>query len=228
MGANGIFQGYRWYDVHSKAPLYPFGHGLSYTTFGYSNLSLTPGVGTMKVDFDVTNSGSVAGAEVPQVYVGAPASPAVPMAVKSLSGFDRISLAPGQRKHVTIEVAARAFQYWDVGTHDWTTAWGNRTISVGSSSRDIRLSGVDAPLKPATDEVEDLLAAVQGVGPGNSLNAKVKSIQSAIAANQKAKACAALVGFKNEVRAQTGKKIPAATAAALQHEADRVAASVGC
>ena len=68
----------------------------------------------MTVAFDVTNSGSVAGAEVPQVYVGAPASPAVPMAVKSLAGFDRVSLAPGQRKHVTIEVAARAFQYWDV------------------------------------------------------------------------------------------------------------------
>ena len=69
---------------------------------------------------------------------------------------------------------------------------------------------------------------VQGVGPGTSLNDKVTAIQGYIAANQTAKACAAIVAFKNEVKAQTGKKIPAATAAALQHEADRVAASVGC
>jgi hypothetical protein len=150
------------------------------------------------------------------------------MAVRSLAGFDRISLAPGQSKHVTIQVSERAFQYWSVDTHDWATAWGDRTISVGSSSRDVRLSAVDAPLKPATEEVKDLLAAVQGVGPGNSLNAKVLTIQSEIAANQKAKACADIVSLKNEVKAQTGKKIPTATAAALQREADRVAAAVGC
>jgi hypothetical protein len=228
MTPNGIFQGYRWYDVHDTVPLYPFGHGLSYTTFDYSDLSLTPGVGTMTIAFDVTNSGTVAGTEVPQVYVGAPDSPAVPLAVKSLAGFDRVSLAPGQRKHVTIEVAPRAFQYWDADTHDWVTAWGSRTISVGSSSRDIRLAADDAPLKPAADEVKDLLAAVQGVGPGKSLNDKVQEIQGLIAANQMADACAAIVAFKNEVKAQTGKQIPTATAAALQHEADRVAASVGC
>jgi beta-glucosidase len=228
MTPNGIFQGYRWYDVHDKVPLYPFGHGLSYTTFDYSNLSLTPGVGTMTIAFDVKNSGTVAGTEVPQVYVGAPDSPAVPMAVKSLAGFERVSLAPGQRKHVTLAVAPRAFQYWDVETDDWATAWGKRTISVGSSSREIRLSGDDAPLKPPAEEVKDLLAAVQGVGPGKSLNDKVLEIQSLIAANQKAKTCAAIVAFKNEVKAQAGKQIPTATAVALQREADRVAASVGC
>ena len=228
MTPNGIFQGYRWYDVHNTAPLFPFGHGLSYTTFSYSGLTLTPGIGTMKVEFDVTNSGSLAGAEVPQVYVGAPASPPVPMAVKNLSGFDRISLTPGQRKHVAIDIADRAFQYWDVNTHAWTTAWGTRTISVGASSRDIRLSGSDAPLKPAAEEVKDLLAAVQGVGPGTSLNDKVEVIQGYIGTNNTAKACAAIVSFKNEVRAQTGKSIPTAKAAALQREADRVAAALGC
>ena len=150
------------------------------------------------------------------------------MAVKSLAGFDRVTLAPGQRKHVTIEVAPRTFQYWDVETDDWATAWGKRTLSVGSSSRDIRLSADDAPLKPPADEVRDLLAAVQGVGPGKSLNDKVQEIHGLIAANQKAKTCAAIVAFKNEVKAQTGKQIPTATAAALQYEADRVAASVGC
>lgn len=175
-----------------------------------------------------SNTGSVAGDEVPQVYVGAPASPPVPMAVRSLAGFQRTTLAPGETKHVTIHVAQRAFQYWSVDTHNWATAWDTRTVSVGSSSRDIRLSGVDAPLKPAADEVKDLLAMVQGVGSGNSLNAKVLQIQADIAAGQTAMACADIVAFKNEVKAQTGEKIPTATAAALQHEADRVAAAVGC
>ena len=120
------------------------------------------------------------------MYVGAPASPPVPMAVRSLAGFQRISLAPGESKHLTIHVAQRAFQYWSVDTHDWATAWGTRTFSVGSSSRDIRLSSIDAPLKPAAEEVLDLLALVQGVGPGKSLNNKVLEIQADIAANQTA------------------------------------------
>ncbi len=169
MEANGIFQGYRWYDVHGKAPLFPFGHGLSYTQFTYSNLIVTPSVGAMTVSFDVTNSGSVKGDEVPQVYIGSPASPPVPMAVRALAGFERVSLDPGQTKHVTIEIAPRAFQFWSAADHAWQTAWGDRQIAVGSSSRDLRLTTTDAPLKPAAEEVLDLLAAVQGVGPGNSL-----------------------------------------------------------
>ena len=228
MTPNGIFQGYRWWDLHGKTPLFPFGHGLSYTTFGYSNLTLTPGVGTMTVGFDVTNTGSVAGTEVPQVYVGSSASAPVPMASRALAGFQRVSLAPGERQHVTIQVAQRAFQYWSVDTHNWATAWGDRTFAVGSSSRDIRLSGVDAPLKPAAEEVLDLLAAVQGVGPGTSLNDKVKDIQAAIAAGAKVSACTAIAAFRNAVSAQTGKSIAPATAAALEREAGRVAAAVGC
>ncbi len=226
--SEGLQVGYRWYDANGEQPLFPFGYGLSYTTFGYSNLTLTPGVGTMTVSFDVTNTGTVPGAEVPQVYVGSPATPTVPMAVRALGGFGRVSLDPGQTRHVTIQVGARAFQYWSLDTHDWATAWGVRTFSVGSSSRDIRLSASDAPLKPAAEEVLDLLAAVQGVGPGTSLNDKVTTIQGYIAANDHASARTTILAFKNEVKAQTGKKIAAATAAALQHEADRVAVSIGC
>jgi beta-glucosidase len=228
MEANGIFQGYRWYDLHGRAPLFPFGHGLSYTRFAYSHLKVKSRVGAMTVSFDVRNSGSVRGAEVPQVYVGAPASPPVPMAVQALAGFQRISLRPGQRKHVVIRIAPRAFQYWSTAEHEWTTAWGDRTIAVGSSSRDLRLSTADAPLKPAAEEVLDLLAAVQGVGPGNSLEAKVTAIQAAIVAGRTGHACAGLAAFEHEVRAQAGKKIPPATAAALLREADRVEAAVGC
>src|SRR4051794_21702630 len=125
MQANGIFQGYRWYDLHAKTPLFPFGHGLSYTRFTYSHLVVTPSVGAMTVSFDVANSGTVAGTEVPQVYVGSPASPPVPMAVRALAGFDRVSLAAGQTKHVTVAIAPRAFQFWSVADHAWTTAWGD-------------------------------------------------------------------------------------------------------
>ena len=136
----------------------------------------------MTVAFDVTNSGTVQGDEVPQVYVGSTALPPVPLAVRALAGFERVSLAPGQTKHGTIELAPRAFQYWSVAAHDWATAWGDRRIVVGSSSRDIRLSTIDAPLKPAAEEVLDLLAAVQNVGPGSGLETKVQDIQAAIAA----------------------------------------------
>jgi hypothetical protein len=129
---------------------------------------------------------------------------------------------------VAVEISPRAFQYWNVGAHAWTTAWGDRTIAVGASSRDLRLSRVDGPLKPAAEEVLDLLAAVQGVGPGTSLEAKVKQIQAAIAAGTKADACSGLVALENQIRAQTGKSIPPATAAALIREAGRVAASLGC
>ena len=227
MEANGIFQGYRWYDVHAKAPLFPFGHGLSYTRFTYSNLTVKPRVRAMTVSFNVKNSGSVKGAEVPQVYVGSPASPPA-MAVRALAGFERVSLDPGETKHVTIDVPPRAFQFWKVADHAWRTAWGDRQIAVGASSRDLRLTTTDAPLKPAAEEVLDLLAAVQGVGPGNSLDAKAKAVQAAIAAGRTADACAQLDAFKHEVSAQTGKKISASTAAALQREAGRVSAAIGC
>jgi hypothetical protein len=170
----------------------------------------------------------VEGDEVPQVYVGSPASPPVPMAVRALAGFERVSLDPGQTKHVTIEIAPRAFQFWSAADRTWRTAWGDRQIAVGSSSRDLRLTTTDAPLKPAAEEVLDLLVAVQGVGPGNSLTATVKAIQAAIAAGRNADACAQLVAFEHEVSAQTGKTIPVSTAAALQREAGRVSAAIGC
>src|SRR3984893_4945234 len=155
MQANGIFQGYPWEDVHGKAPLFPFGHGLSYTQLTYSSLTVTPRGRAMTVSFKVTNSGSVKGDEVPQVYVGSPASPPVPMAVRALAGFERVSLRPGQTKHVTIHVARRAFQFWSVADHAWRTAWGDREIAVGASSRALRFRTTAAPLKPATEEAHD-------------------------------------------------------------------------
>ncbi len=136
--SEGLQVGYRWYDAQNKTPLYPFGFGLSYTTFSYANLTMsTPdSAGNVAVGFDVTNTGSRAGAEVAQVYVGQPASAGEPP--KNLRGFQRVQLNPGQTQHVSLTLDARSFQTW---TTTWTTTGGTHTIYVGSSSRDIRLTG---------------------------------------------------------------------------------------
>jgi beta-glucosidase len=136
--SEGLQVGYRWYDAQNKAPLFPFGFGLSYTTFSYANLTVgTPdSAGNVAVGFDVTNSGTRAGAEVAQVYVGQPASAGEPP--KNLRGFQRVQLNPGQTQHVSLTLDARSFQTW---TTTWTTTGGAHSIYVGSSSRDIRLTG---------------------------------------------------------------------------------------
>jgi beta-glucosidase len=139
---NGIFQGYRWYDLHNVAPLFPFGYGLSYTSFGYSHLDVDPAAdGGVDVSFDVKNTGSTTGAEVPQVYVGAPNDPpaGVSFAVRALAQFQRITLAPGQSQRVKLHVGLRRFTYWSTTDHRWILAGGPRTVFVGASSRDMKL-----------------------------------------------------------------------------------------
>jgi beta-glucosidase len=140
--SEGLLVGYRWYDAKGIEPLFPFGYGLSYTTFGYKDLKIgTPSAdGHVTVEFDLANTGDRAGAEVAQVYVGFPSLPDVPEPPRQLKGFRRVELAAGQTGHVTIDLDARAFSYWDVTTHGWKIAPGNYTISVASSSRDIRLT----------------------------------------------------------------------------------------
>jgi len=144
-GQNGTVQysealqvGYRWYDAQGKTPLFPFGFGLSYTTFGYGNLTVAAPAadGSVAVGFDVTNTGSRAGAEVAQVYVSQPGAAGEPP--RNLRGFQRIDLAPGQTRHVAVTLDARSFQTW---TTTWTTTPGTHTIAVGASSRDLRLTG---------------------------------------------------------------------------------------
>jgi beta-glucosidase len=136
--SEGLNVGYRWYDATGRTPLFPFGFGLSYTSFGYAGLTVsTPdGAGNVSVGFDVTNTGTRTGTETPQVYVGQPAGTGEPP--KNLRGFTKVTLTPGQTQHVTITIDARSFQFWNNG---WTAATGVNQVFVGASSRDVRLTG---------------------------------------------------------------------------------------
>ena len=132
----GIFVGYRYYDTAKKAVKYPFGFGLSYTSFEYSGLGLS----TEGVSFTVKNTGTVEAAEIAQVYVAAPRG-GVFCPEKELRGFARTDLAPGEEKRVFVGLPERAFQYWNTAENRWATAGGRYEVLVGASSRDIRLRG---------------------------------------------------------------------------------------
>ena len=132
----GIFVGYRGYQHDKIAPLFPFGYGLSYTTFAFGKLMVSPASAlapaAMTVSFDVTNTGLRKGAEVAQVYVG-DSRPKVPRPIRELKGFARLELAPGETRHVTVALDARAFAYYDVAGKKWVVDPGKFTIEVGDS-----------------------------------------------------------------------------------------------
>ncbi|TGD82423.1 glycosyl hydrolase [Hymenobacter wooponensis] len=135
-----IFVGYRYYDTYNVAPQFAFGHGLSYTTFKYSGLSVTPGSKSATVKLTVTNDGKTAGAEVVQVYVKDEKA-SVKRPEKELKGFEKVFLKPGESKVVTLTLDQNAFQYYDEGKKQWVLEPGKFDVLVGSSSRDIRLTG---------------------------------------------------------------------------------------
>ncbi len=132
----GIFVGYRYYDTAKRAVKYPFGFGLSYTSFAYSGLELKPD----GVSFTIKNTGPVEGAEIAQVYIAAPRG-GVFCPEKELRGFARVSLAPNEDRRVFVALPERAFQYWNTIEQRWATAGGRYEVLVGASSRDIRLRG---------------------------------------------------------------------------------------
>jgi beta-glucosidase len=139
--SEGVNVGYRWFDHEKIDPLFAFGHGLSYTIFDYSGLVVERAPdGGLYVQVSIKNIGSVASDEVPQVYLGAPSEiPAgVQFPVRALVAFDRIHLDAGQTKTIILHVPLRQLQYWSTATGKWVTATGKRTISVGTSSRDLR------------------------------------------------------------------------------------------
>ena len=142
--AEGIYVGYRGFDKHDVEPLFPFGHGLSYTTFDYSQLKVSPGKivagKTVSVSVTVRNSGTRAGAEVVQLYLQPPPS-RVDRPVKELKGFGRIMLQPGETRTVSFELDKAAMSFYDSAVHDWVAEPGRFTVLVGASSRDIRAKG---------------------------------------------------------------------------------------
>jgi beta-glucosidase len=136
--SEGIDVGYRWYDSRQINPLFPFGYGLSYTTFAVNDLvaakQLT-GSGVEKLSVDVTNSGHRIGAEVVQLYVGMPAIADEPP--QQLKGFRKVTLAPGQTQRVNFTLTRTDLAYWNTTAHNWITPSGEYRIMVGTSSRDI-------------------------------------------------------------------------------------------
>lgn len=156
--AEGILIGYRWYDANHVEPLFPFGHGLSYTTFRYDGLEVEPAAPgrpappprsapppdgatrpPARVSFTVTNTGSRAGAEVAQVYVGSCSRSA--SAPQQLAGFAKVELAPGASERVAVEIAPESLAYWNATSHAWAVWTCDLPVYVGSSSRDVRLVG---------------------------------------------------------------------------------------
>jgi beta-glucosidase len=128
----GIFVGYRGYEKNHIKPLFPFGYGLSYTTFKFGKVTVTPEGAGATVTFDVTNSGKVKGAEVAQVYVSDTHSK-TPRPARELKGFERVELAPGETKNVSIKLDARAFAFYDVAAKKWVIDPGRFVVHVGDS-----------------------------------------------------------------------------------------------
>lgn len=134
----GIFVGYRWYDARRLEVAYPFGHGLSYTTFAYgdASASVTP-EGDLRVSLTVTNTGGRAGREVVQVYTSLPGS-GVQRAPRELKAFASVELAPGESREVTATVRRADLAYWHVRAERWVIEGGDYLVEVGASSRDVR------------------------------------------------------------------------------------------
>ena len=140
--SEGIYVGYRHFDKANIAPMFPFGYGLSYTTFDYSNLKVPRATymgANSVVTVTVKNTGTRAGDEIVELYVR-DLHPLVDRPIRELKGFKRVALNPGEAKEVSIPIDDSSFSYWDIAAHQWRVNPGNYAIDVGSSSRDIRAS----------------------------------------------------------------------------------------
>jgi beta-glucosidase len=138
--SEGLQVGYRWYDGRPGPPLYPFGYGLSYTSFGYSGLTVSaPHGGYVDVGLDVTNTGRRSGADVVQLYVSFPAAAGEPP--RQLKGFQRVTLEAGRSRHVELRLDERAFSTWNSAKGEWQVADGTFTVHTGDSSESLPLFG---------------------------------------------------------------------------------------
>ncbi|NLT55955.1 MAG: beta-glucosidase [Actinomycetales bacterium] len=161
----GLYVGYRGYDACRREVSYPFGHGLTYTTFGYDDLAVevtgshATGDLAVRLECTVTNTGDRAGREVVQAYVGDVAA-SVGRPVRELKAFTKVALDPGVSARVTFRLGSRDFSHWSVTAQDWVLEAGEFTLAVGASSRDLRLSTVvdlPAPAHRAPLEAESTL-----------------------------------------------------------------------
>lgn len=136
----GIFVGYRYYDTKKKKVLFPFGHGLSYTTFKYSNMKVSNNnikdTDNLRLTVDITNTGNVYGKEVVQVYVAKQGSKII-RPLKELRAFDKVELQPKETKTIEFNLSKRSFAYWNTAIHDWHVESGDYEILIGRSSEDI-------------------------------------------------------------------------------------------
>ena len=162
-----IFVGYRYFDTAKVEPMYPFGYGLSYTTFEYSNLSIAKENNNVVVKFNVTNTGDVEGSEIAQLYIRHKNSP-VFKADKELKGFAKVELQPNETKEITLTLDKRAFAFFNTAISDWCALSGEYDILVGASSRDIRLTQTisqdfgETPALPSMEGLE-VYQNIQGV-----------------------------------------------------------------
>jgi beta-glucosidase len=141
--SEGVFVGYRAFVSSGKKPLFPFGFGLTYSTFAFSKLkvtsTVTEGHPSAQVSFEVANTGKVATADVAQVYVGDPSAKVARPRIE-LKGFEKVRLGPGEKRQVTVSLDERAFSYWDIGSNQWRWDPGAFEIAVGDSSEDTPLT----------------------------------------------------------------------------------------
>jgi beta-glucosidase len=137
--SEGIYVGYRWYQTQKVEPLFPFGHGLSYTSFDYAGLTITSTGHELIAAFTVSNTGSMVGEDVAQLYLGPSPDVTAPQAVASLAGYEKVRLSPGESRQVRITLDGRQLSSWDSASHAWVPGTGARTLWVGSSSANLPL-----------------------------------------------------------------------------------------
>jgi len=141
--SEGVEIGYRWFDAQKIEPMFPFGFGLSYSSFDYSGLKVTKAADDgLDVAVTIKNTGGVAGDEVAQVYLDAPMTKqeGVQFAPKTLAAFDRVTLGAGESREVMLHVKPRALEYWSTSEKKWVSA-ADRKVEVGGSSSDLKVSG---------------------------------------------------------------------------------------
>lgn len=143
--SEGIFVGYRWFDRRGLRPLFPFGHGLSYTSFSYRSLRIRRfGARGTRVSLLVKNTGRRTGIAAPQLYLGLPNRPGLPQPPRRLAAFTRVAVRPRAARRVAFDLDGRAFSSWDESRRRWTRVPGCTRVEVGESSRDVRLRGAVA------------------------------------------------------------------------------------